>query len=342
MGFFSSIKRLLFVQKSVAKSAANKSAVYNKNTAYEIADKTQDMAQDAGASILEKTSGLRDAVKNTADDVLEKAKEVADDLTDTVKNVSEDVSDGTLLSKAKDAASSVTSTLKDTADDILDSDAGQKLQEVTSAATDKVKDLADTVTEKVSSATEALGDNAAVKKAATVSEDVGDKVLTAGEEFMEKAANVSEKVGTKVLEKGSDMLDSAGELSEKVGAKAMDIKDDIAGKAQVAAEKIEEKFDETMAKAEKMAAEEAANPTGEFSKETLDTGGSLLEGTDDFFSKAAQFGDGDYNAFDEGKTILQDERVELPKAEVARAAGFTDLDGDGNEMIDDAILSEEE
>ena len=91
-----------------------------------------------------------------------------------------------------------------------------------------------------------------------------------------------------------------------------------------------------------MAAEEAANPTTKYSEETLDTGGSLLDGSDDFFSKASKFADGDYDSFSEGKIEISEDMTASSPKEIAKAAGFTDHDGDGNELIDDAIISEEE
>ncbi len=97
-----------------------------------------------------------------------------------------------------------------------------------------------------------------------------------------------------------------------------------------------------MEKAQRMSEEEAAMPKKEFADETLDAGGSLLEDTDDFFSKADKFADGDYDSFSEGKITVTDNIVETTQEKIT-AAGFTDADGDGDEIIDDAtIISEEE
>jgi hypothetical protein len=200
-----------------------------------------------------------------------------------------------------------------------------------SAAMEKAKDLSDSI-----------GDTEVVKKAANVSENVGDKVLDTGEAFMEKAKNVSESVGEIVLDKGGEALEGAASISESIGEKVLDVKDDLIEKAKAATADLGTKLDETIAKAEKMAAEEAANPTPKFAEDTLDTGDSLLDGTDDFFSKAAKFADGDHGAFSEGKIEINKNVTATPAKQVSKAAGFTDHDGDGNEMIDDAIISEEE
>ncbi len=189
---------------------------------------------------------------------------------------------------------------------------------------------------------DALAETEIVKKAASVSETVGDKVLDTGEAFMDKAKSVSESVGEKVLDKGSDALDGAASISESIGDKVLDVKDDLIAKAKEATADLGTKLDETIAKAEKMAAEEAANPTPKYAEDTLDTGDSLLDGTDDFFSKAERFADGDHGAFSEGKIEINENVTATPAKEIRKAAGFTDHDGDGNEMIDDAIISEEE
>ena len=80
----------------------------------------------------------------------------------------------------------------------------------------------------------------------------------------------------------------------------------------------------------------------EFADEDLNTGqSSLLDGKDDFFSKANQYADGDYGAFDDGKPkIVKNEDVVEPLQKPGKAAGFEDLDGDGDEIIDDAIMEE--
>ena len=102
-------------------------------------------------------------------------------------------------------------------------------------------------------------------------------------------------------------------------------------------------FDETLKKAEAWEEEEKAKPRGDFVEEDLSAEGSLLEGTDDFFTKADRFASGDYEAFSEGKITIKEPSEEINKTrDNIPATGFEDLDGDGNEIIDDAIISEEE
>ena len=71
---------------------------------------------------------------------------------------------------------------------------------------------------------------------------------------------------------------------------------------------------------------------------------STLEGSDDFFDKASKYASGDYQAFDPNANdpkLSQDPSYEAKKS-TARKPGFEDLDGDGDEVIDDAIIVEEE
>ncbi|MFZ1524195.1 MAG: hypothetical protein WAT22_05200, partial [Saprospiraceae bacterium] len=184
---------------------------------------------------------------------------------------------------------------------------------------DKTKAIAGDVVDKIS-------ENEMVQKAGDMAEKVGEKVFEAGSVVAGKAADISENVGAKVLESSDKAWDKIGEA-----------KDAMAEKAKEVAEQVGKKFDETVEKAEKFLAEEDAKPKKEFADETLTTGGGLLEGKDDFFSKASQYAEGNYDAFSEGKITVVNPEGTASKTP-ARSAGQDDLDGDGNEQIDDAII----
>jgi len=211
-----------------------------------------------------------------------------------------------LLDKTKDVVSNTGETilekggqLKETVIDSSDDFIGQ--------TKDKLSDFGDT-----------LSASPAVNKMKDFTEDVGAKVMDKGGDLLEKGKDVSEDLGGKVLE-----------AKDKIMDKAMDIKD-----------KASDKLNETMDKADAWAAEEKANPKPEFAEDTIDASGSLLEGKDDFFSKADKFASGEYDAFSEGKMTIEDGKsIDKPKFEDQKpATGFTDLDGDGNEIIDDAQI----
>jgi len=136
-------------------------------------------------------------------------------------------------------------------------------------------------------------------------------------------------------------------IAESVGEKVLDIKDDLVDKAKDAVGNLGEKMNDLVEKAEaenaKFAAEEAANPT-EFSKKVGydDTKGSMLEGKDDFFSKAEAFADGRYGEVTNTPTItpIEDAQIDTDGPIEINKPGFEDLVGDGNAIVDDAIVED--
>jgi len=295
MGFLSSIKRLLFAKESVAKSAANKSVEYAKETGKEIAEKSEQVMNEWGEktaglrdSVLEKAGTFSDKIKDTAVDTYEKSKEVAGAVVDKI-------AENEIVKKAGEFSEEVGSKIITTGGDMLE-------------------------------------------KAADVSEAVGSKILHTGSDLLHRAEEISESVGAKVLEVGGDAVEKAGTLSEKVGEKVMEVKDVLVEKAKEASENIGKQLDEVMEKAQKWEAEEAAKPKREFAEDTLNTEKSLLDGKDGFFTKAAQYSDGHYDVFSEGKITIENSSPTPSKNPPAKAAGQDDLDGDGNELIDDAII----
>ena len=249
-------------------------------------------------------------------------------------------------SVAKSASSHAEEFIKEEGSEILEkakdfsAKSADTISQKTSGLKDSILENSKELMEKAKDKVEELADNPVVEKMGEVSEKVGEKILDTGSELMEKAADVSESVGKKVIEKGGEALEKSKDLSENVGEKILDIKDDIVDKAKEVANKAGEKLNETMDKAEAWAEAEKLKPQKEFADETLTTGDSLLQDTDDFFSKADKFAKGEYDSFSEGKITIEPAK-ELPQKPVEKATGFKDLDGDGNEIIDDAIIDPE-
>ncbi len=220
---------------------------------------------------------------------------------------------------------------------------------------DKTKDIAsdsfESLTEKTSGLKDAIVDNSADLMSKTKEKliDVGDdfnplaeKVKSKGSDVMDKVGEISENVGGVVMEKGEVLIDKTKDLSENVGAKVLDAKDKLMDKAGEVKEELAEKLETKMKEADEWAAHEKANPKPDFAEDTIDASGSLLEGKDDFFSKADKYASGDYGAFSEGKITIED-KIESTKEDFSKlppATGFDDLDGDGNEIIDDAIIDD--
>lgn len=246
-------------------------------------------------------------------------------------------------SVSKSAGRKVADKAEDIGEDILDKSADffDDAKEMASDAGDKIAKGFGNIKDKVSDA----GKDTA-SSAGKVANSIGNKAKEVTQKIaenpvVEKAADISEKVGAKVLDVGEDLVEKGMDISEKVGEKVLDVTDKIMDKAKDIASDIGEKFDDTMEKAEKMAAEEKANPKQEFADTPLDASGSLLDGSDDFFSKAAAYADGDHGAFSEGKITISEDITPTEKSTGGKAAGFDDLDGDGDEIADDAIIIEE-
>lgn len=308
MGFFSEIKKLVFASKSVAKNQAEQGLDYGKEKAMDLAESAKNTASNVGEELIDRTSGLRDAI-------LEKSSDLVDTVKDKTGDLVGDVTDGGYMDKAKDFTESIGEKVLSAGSDLK-----EKFQsnEMVQKAGEMTGSLSDTVMSAGADLKGKLDSSETVQQAADFTENVGDKVLDTGESFMGKM----KEVGGTLDQKAGNVLDSAiekgGELKEK----------------------LDDKIDDLMAKAEAEAKMEAANPKKEFADTIIDTGDSLIgEETNDFFSKASKYADGDYGAMSEGKTKISkmEGTPKLPDPN-SKAAGFNDLDGDGDEIIDDAIL----
>jgi len=246
-------------------------------------------------------------------------------------------------SVAKSAGEKTSEYLSENADEFLEK--GKDLAEnIGGTVLDKAASLKDTVLEKsddiVKSTTDYFDtandilDNDVVNNATNKAKEYGDKAADVGGKLVDKFGDLSESVGEKLLNKKD-------ELTDKYGDRVASAKDSIVEKAGEVTENMKQKLDETVANAEKWEAEQADKYQAGFPKEDFDASGSFLEGTDDFFSKADKFADGDYSAAAEGRMdIGTNENFKKGKDAIAKAAGFSDIDNDGDEIIDDAIIDE--
>ncbi|MCB0637169.1 MAG: hypothetical protein KDC54_11155, partial [Lewinella sp.] len=124
----------------------------------------------------------------------------------------------------------------------------------------------------------------------------------------------------KAKELGGDLMDKAG---------------DIVKRAQDEADR------ESLQTAEEKAEELARKAQERADKALEDTKGGLLDDKDDFFAKADRFARGDYhNKGGQDMQIEQDPDYQ-PRKNEGKAAGFEDHDGDGDEIIDDAIIDDD-
>ncbi len=180
-----------------------------------------------------------------------------------------------------------------------------------------------------------------------------DEGSAEAKESVERIKNVTEELGTTILSGTAAAMEKARELAKdavekgKESWEGKDGEEGIKDKVDQARQKLKDKFDETMQKAQDFAAEEEANKdvpyeTSEKAKKALEE--SLLPGDDDdFWSKAEAFAEGRYDDVrDEGDITVIESTTENKPKELPPVYGMEDLDGDGNELIDDAILPDEE
>lgn len=226
-----------------------------------------------------------------------------------------------LLDKGKDLAENIGSTVLDKASDLKD------------AALSKSSDLLGDATDLASGAKESILGNDTLDNLTDKAKDLGGMATEKGGELVDKFGDLSTSVGGKILDKKD-------ELVEKFGPSVNEAKDSLVEKANEVKENMKQKLDETVKNAEKWEAEQKDKYQAGFPKEDFDASGSFLEGKDDFFSKAEKFADGDYDAAAEGKIDIKQNEDFVAKDSGIKAAGFDDLDNDGDEIIDDAIIED--
>lgn len=177
-------------------------------------------------------------------------------------------------------------------------------------------------------------------------DDVLDKAARAGNEARQsaerlgrKVMDLSEEIGGKILEKGGDALHRAADA----GGRLRDRADDLVERARQSAER--ESMDETIRRAKEAEEQAAARARAFGNKESeRSTKDSTLGGMDDFFSRAQRFADGDYHN-EGGKPMRVQENPDYkPKEKGTEYSipGFEDHDGDGDDLIDDAILDDDD
>lgn len=147
---------------------------------------------------------------------------------------------------------------------------------------------------------------------------------------------------------GLKAKDVAGKLSDELlnraattGAHLKSKADAFVDHANREAEKI--KLEESIERA-KAAAEQAEARARAFDNKEQErkTDKSTLSGTDSFFDRADRFARGDYHN-EGGKDMrVQEDPDYRPRQKSNLIAGFDDTDGDGDSLIDDAIIEGEE
>jgi hypothetical protein len=363
MAIFNDLKRIFFGAKSVAKHQAEKAG----DAAREIGGDLKSQSDD----LIQHTKEAAGELMDKAPEYFEKGKDALEDLSDKIWREADAAVDKgkELKDKTSDSINSKLEDLNPKTEEVdLDADFGLDfedlgMQEVPEAESPKAgtidfeEGLVDDVSGKVAQAASGLKDAAsgAFKKAADATAGIRSAAADAAGTGLDAAAkagaglkdqaeilagkvgDVSEIVGAKVLEKGDEILERAAEIGVDLKDKAGDFIDH----ANVEAEKM--KMEETIEQAKRAAEVAEARARAFDGKEgARDTGESTLSGTDSFFDRAARFADGDYA--NEGGKDMQIKQNPDAKAKEGGGliTGFLDADGDGDSLIDDAQIVEEE
>ncbi|MBB4077510.1 ElaB/YqjD/DUF883 family membrane-anchored ribosome-binding protein [Lewinella aquimaris] len=146
---------------------------------------------------------------------------------------------------------------------------------------------------------------------------------------------------------GLKAKDTAGKLADEALNRAAAAGTTLKGKADAFVEhanreaekmKLEESIEQANAAAAQAEARARAFDNQEADR---DTDKSTLSGTDSFFDRADRFARGDYHN-EGGKPMrIQDDPDYRPRKKSDLIAGFDDADGDGDSLIDDAVIEEE-
>lgn len=342
MGLLSEFKKLFFTVESVTKSAADKAAEAGKeasgkvtNRASELFEDARDAAEDFSENLQEKAGQTWDKAKDTLEDVsdtiMDKTEGVREQISNTAEQVGKDVLDKTapLRDKVADTAESVGGTIIQTSESV-----GKEIFEKGGSAIDKTKNLAENIGATI------LGTAGAAKQKAS---DFTTESFSSAEDFAKGAADSAFATKEELAAQAKAKMDAADDTMDHIIDKAKNMGESLSHKVQ-------DGIDNLNAKA--AAADAAEAQTKASPKMGYDNAkGSLLDGQDDFFAKAEKFAQGDYHG--KGKKADEESIGDIGDIKITKdpnyqrtptegtVAGFEDLDGDGNEIIDDAIIDED-
>ncbi len=164
--------------------------------------------------------------------------------------------------------------------------------------------------------------------AGEIIDKVKDGLDKAGDMLNEGIKETKEFLGESLKETGR-FFKEGSEGAGKI------LKEDIMPKAKEAKEKLDSKVDDLTEKLK----DYADSPIEKTEGSGLDE--SLFDTHDSFFSKMEKYADKLDGKVKEGELEIREVKKEKPKDDSSKLFGFEDLDGDGDELIDDAIIDDE-
>lgn len=277
MSFLNDMKKLFFAKKSVAKSAAKKSA----------------------EEIKEASEEGYDVMKGFGEDVAEKANKTLEDVKKYMSRKKESDWDAPEEEIVPD---------------------GKKSPGAES-------DTVDPISESMKQASGGGRKNPHLEELKKTGKETLDKAVETSDKFWEKAEDVGKKAGEEGLKLGKKVEDKARDIGEKISDKL----DEMVEKA--------EKLDKTIEEERRAMDADGDGFADTPTHEKLRQQGSLLKDKDDFWSKAEKFAEGDYS-MGQARVVGKDDSVK--KSDSGNIKGFDDADGDGDSLVDDAIVVDDE
>ena len=203
MGFLSSLKRLLFVQESLAKSATEKAKDYTVETAETITAKSKDLLHKAEDAISEKLTDIRSSFAESSESTLETVKNTAKEAEAIAYNALEKVSENENVKKAAEFTEQLGDKILTTGEKFMDkiSETAEKYRPAGEEALEKAKTVAESVGEKIIEVK-----NDMVERAKELSSDLGQKL----DELTEKAVIEAEELKNTPKKEFSDKTLDAG------------------------------------------------------------------------------------------------------------------------------------
>ncbi len=328
MSIFNDLKKLFFGAKAVGKSAAE--------SAKEKGEDTLEQLQHAGAEALEKATDIAEDLGDKAAGLAETAGQKFLDVTGVAGKennpADNDVMDDILRESVTDTSAPKAELELPPLENLASSQTGWSPSQPTGdeAGKSPLEETGEKVLEK---------GKEALEKAGGFAEKTGEKVMEAGDELLEKFGEKADEIGEQLLDQGGKAMKKAREMAEDLGAKLLKARDELLKKAEEEAERTGETPKDLADKLEEInqrIKDAISGDNKKFADKPLDLGGSELEKHDNFFEKAKKFAEGDYPS--KKPKITKNQPGEQSKSGTVK--GFEDLDGDGDEIIDDAIIDE--
>lgn len=364
MSLLNDLKKVLFGAKSVAQQGAREASRRAKEASEELKHKSEEYKDRAKTEAERMEEELRnlgkessERAKSALEGFAEKFREEADYAVGRGKELKQKAEEWLRQQEEKRSQSSFAAGF-DTPDEPTDSTSPSN--QSSSEGTDPYQDFFGEKDKEVPSETndpsvpsgaseepldfESEVEGTAQKRAPRQPsewEKKGDELLDKAAKTGQEAMKAAERAGKKLMDWGEEVGGKLFDKAEQLGSKLKEERDELYQRAKEAAD--QDEMDDTIRKAKEMEEQAAARKRAFDNRESeRDTTDSTLSGTDSFFERAKRFAEGDYHN-DGGKDMnIQSDPDYQPKERGNHIHGFEDRDGDGDDLIDDAILDEED